>query len=426
MTQNFIIHIGPHKTGTTSIQNMLYARSLQSGASFVYPFAHANQTGQHEFARTASDPDHSKLGGLLEILSGLEKTCVLSSEELSFLPVASLQKIRAALPSSEFTIVYYQRNILSLLPSWWQELIKHGGVEDFTSFIQDAIALPGRLHLLVPDLLLSNWASVFGRSAIKIFLYDQIPDVAQQFASDLLGLTSLPGERTDNNKSFEYIECEMIRQWNAYGFVGIDAIQAQESKFLRTLVAERADRFMKNMTIGYDIGEFLSIESTLIARWGDRIEGFTGGKLFALRERAYSYINSDFWTANPDLVSAMFAFAEVTARRKSQSSATSPILRDLRSCERDMDAWNQIEIILAAARQREQLLERQLANQTERSHALEIVISTLVSSITWRGLNRSKFKKILTDVAKSTPSDGATAHRHEVYLYQAQKLLNDC
>lgn len=253
MTQNFIIHIGPHKTGTTSIQNMLYARSLESDASFIYPFTDADQTGQHEFARTASDPDHSKLVGMLEILSSIEKTCVLSSEELSFLPVASLQKIRAALPSAEFTIVYYQRNILTHIRSWWQEAVKHGGIQDFSRFVLDVIALPGRLHLLVPDLLLSNWASVFGRNAIKIFLYDQISDAAQQFASDLLSLTTLLGEQTDDNKSFGYIECEMIRLWNAYGFVGIDAIQSQECKFLRTLVAERADRFMENLTISYDI-----------------------------------------------------------------------------------------------------------------------------------------------------------------------------
>ncbi|WCS26393.1 hypothetical protein LOK46_06040 [Methylobacterium sp. NMS14P] len=423
MTQKVIIHVGPHKTGTTSIQNMLYAHSLGDGENFVYPFTCPDQTGQHDFARTASDPENPTFIEMLTCLSRLEKTFVLSSEELSFLPVDSLQKIREALPSAEFTIVYYQRNILSILHSWWQELVKHGGVEDFHKYVLSVISMPGRLHLLVPDLLLSNWASVFGRDSIKIFLYDRISDVAKQFAFDLLGLIISSSKRTEFNKSFDYIDCEMIRLWNVCGFIGVDAIQSQKYGLMRDLVAARAKECTESLALNFDIEEFSNIENTLISRWGDRIEGFTGSRLFTLREKTYTYISSDFWTDNPDLVAAMCVFAKGTAGRAYRSSATVTASDASRSCETNMDAWGQMEIILGAARQREQLLRCQLAKEAERSQALEIVISTLVASMNWRGLDRSKFQRLMTDVARSTPNVGRAANRHEIYLHQSHKIL---
>ncbi|MDE3749137.1 hypothetical protein [Methylobacterium radiotolerans] len=88
-----------------------------------------------------------------------------------------------------------------------------------------------------------------------------------------------------------------------------------------------------------------------------------------------------------------------------------------------MDTWNQLEIILCAARQREQLLEARLDKQTEQTRALEIVISALIASMRWRGLDRSKFKMLMTEIAQSTPSVGKVAARHEMYLYQSQRVL---
>lgn len=285
MNNKVIIHIGPHKTGTTSIQNMLYALSLNEGSNFVYPFTCPNQTGQHQFAQLASDPEHPDFAGMLSTLAAVDKICVLSSEEFCYLSVASLQKIREALPRTDFTIVYYQRNVLSLLYSWWQELVKHGAVEPFPQFVLNVLLLPGKLHLLIPDMMLSNWASVFGRDAIKIFLYDQIQDAARQFASDILGVDLDPREQTESNRSYGCLECELMRLWNVCGFSGATVLQCPDAQVIRTIVDEESEGFLEQLTLNYSRREFAEIESTLISRWGDRIEGFTGGQLFAVREK---------------------------------------------------------------------------------------------------------------------------------------------
>lgn len=418
-----IIHIGPHKTGTTSIQNVLYTLSLKDGSNFIYPFTRPDQTGQHEFAQLASNPEHPEFARKLAILASVNRTCVLSSEEFCYLSVTSLQKLREALPCADFTIIYYQRNLLPLLYSWWQELIKHGSSDHFPSFLLNTILNPSSLHLLVSDFMLNNWAHVFGRDAIKIFLYDKITDVARQFASDVLEIDLVTKEQTKSNRSYDYLECEMMRLWNIRGFSGSDILQTPSIHVVRAKVAERSNRFLENLSLNYHRSEFAAIEDLLISRWGDRIEGFYGGQLFADREISFSYMSANFWSANPDLVAAMCEFAERTKQKEFDlmPSLTNPPHNSLR--ETGMDTWNQLEIILCAARQREQLLEARLDKQTEQTRALEIVISALIASMRWRGLDRSKFKMLMTEIAQSTPSVGKVAARHDMYLYQSQRVL---
>jgi hypothetical protein len=235
--------------------------------------------------------------------------CILSSEELCYLPVSGMRSLRDALLGTRVTIVYYQRDILSLLQSWWQEMIKHGSVQTLSSFALNCILAPKLIHLLVPDALLSGWASVFGRESIRIFRYDRIPDVARQFASDFLGL-DLPDEASAlSNRSYDHIDCEMMRFWNRQGFWGAGIVQAPGYHDLRSDFAERAGAFIGTFSLDYGRSAFSAIEDVLISRWGDRIEGFDGGPLFELRERTYAYVDPDIWVANPGLIDGARAFA---------------------------------------------------------------------------------------------------------------------
>ena len=310
MTKKIIFHVGPHKTGTTSIQAMLFSQSRSKNCEFVYPFTSPGEIGQHDFARLACSPDQSAFLEKLGILKSLTKTCVLSSEELCYLPAAGMRSLRDAVPDAHVTIVYYQRDVLSLLYSWWQETIKHGSVQTLSDFALRCILAPYHLHLFVPDALLGGWASVFGREAIRIFRYDHIPDVAKHFAYNILAL-DLPAESlSPSNRSYDQIDCEMMRFWNRQGFWGAGLVQASGYPGIRAQFAARCDAFTETFHLSYRRSEFSEIENSLISRWHDRIEGYDGGPLFTTREKAYSYIHPDVWAVDPGLITEMRAFAQ--------------------------------------------------------------------------------------------------------------------
>jgi hypothetical protein len=306
---HLVIHVGPHKTGTTSIQKMLLSQARQKDCGFTYPLLCGDEIGQHTFAQSACFPEQPACQRMLAALKATEGLCVLSSEELCYLPAPGIRGLRDALPDARVTIAYYQRDILSLLQSWWQETIKHGSVRSLPDFAFSCVRAPYQLHLLVPDALLKGWASVFGRNAIRIFRYDRVSDVARQFATDLLALDLPPEASALSNPSYDYIDCEMMRFWNRQGFWGAGVVQAPDYLELRAEFAERSGAFTQNFSLDYGRSEFSTIEDVLISRWGDRIEGFDGGRLFEVRERHYSYIDPDVWAAHPALIDRMRAFA---------------------------------------------------------------------------------------------------------------------
>ncbi|MGU3666182.1 hypothetical protein ACLBX9_18515 [Methylobacterium sp. A49B] len=306
---HLVIHVGPHKTGTTSIQKMLLSQSSKEDCGFTYPLLCGDEIGQHTFAQSVCSPERPACQRMLAVLKTVEGLCVLSSEELCYLPAAGIRSLRDALPDARVTIAYYQRDILSLLQSWWQETVKHGSVRTLPDFAFGCVLAPSQLHLLVPDTLLKGWASVFGRDAIRIVRYDHVSDVAKQFASDFLAL-DLPAEALAfSNLSYDYIDCEMMRFWNRQGFWGSGVVQAPDYLDVRTEFAERSSAFTRNFSLNYSRSAFSTIEEMLISRWGDRIEGFDGGQLFEVRERLYSYIDPDVWAAHPALIDKMRAFA---------------------------------------------------------------------------------------------------------------------
>jgi hypothetical protein len=88
-----------------------------------------------------------------------------------------------------------------------------------------------------------------------------------------------------------------------------------------------------------------------------------------------------------------------------------------------MDIWTNFELCLDAGRERERAQKRQIAEERERVEAMKIVLSAVVDSTGWFGLNRRKFKKIMLAAAKETPNVGPQAARHEIFLAQSSKVL---
>lgn len=301
MAAKYVFHVGPHKTGTTSIQRMLYKLSQEPSSNFLYPFISEAEIAQHRFAQAANEPGKPAFKTMLAELKKAEKPCVISSEELCYLSEGAVGLIKEALSDADVSIIFYQRNPITLLYSWWQEKIKHGSTETFVEFVLGCLLKPDEHHLLVPDALLANWANFFGREAVKIFIYDGIANVAAQFASEILAIDETIEVGNAANKSYDHVECELIRFWNMNGFWGAGVIQSAGTSQLRSEFAEQFSHFQKEICLSLDIEALARVETSLLSSWEDRIQAPNKAPLFSKRTATYSYIQPDIWVFNPDL-----------------------------------------------------------------------------------------------------------------------------
>lgn len=217
MTRKIIFHIGPAKTGTSSLQEALFAnRALLMENGFHYP-----EFGRHR--QMPNLPGHHGIQGELghnrpvpqDIIDGMatldpDLAVVFSSENLAHLPTEAIQKLIEALSPAEFQVVYYTRRWDHLVPSVWQELIKHGQSQSYLEYINRQLSAPRNNHHLNYKLPLDRWTSVLGKSRITVFSYDGVKAAGQgivaHFFDQVLGLAlpdqSEPRENTRNTAIF--------------------------------------------------------------------------------------------------------------------------------------------------------------------------------------------------------------------------------
>ena len=172
MTQLYL-HIGPHKTGSTFIQKVFFDHRERLGELGVhYPnLGFAGQFGQHDAVEKVRTLEQQPLQEYLAQFIGGELNFV-SSENFDRLNQYEVRKLRNALPGVDVKIVYYYRNHIDLLPSWWQEDVKHGSTVSFFEYVLPHILRPFASNIVNPAIVLDLYASVFGKDNIVIIDYN--------------------------------------------------------------------------------------------------------------------------------------------------------------------------------------------------------------------------------------------------------------
>lgn len=67
--------------------------------------------------------------------------------------------------------------------------------------------------------------------------------------------------------------------------------------------------------------------------------------------------------------------------------------------------------------------EHALAEANFRTEAVQIVLSALLASNGWRGLNRRRFRDLVAQASRTVPDTGPAAVQHHVLLAEATKVL---
>ena len=144
---NVVLHVGPHKTGTTSLQAVLgQTFSQQRSHALWYPPPQKNGPGHAVIAWEVigrTNPQGA-MPSLKKVLAEAEETrvstLVLSAEALSFASEKRLHMLHQLFGGHRLEVVVtlspFQRRVVSQ----WQEFVKHGWVKGLNDSIADVLS----------------------------------------------------------------------------------------------------------------------------------------------------------------------------------------------------------------------------------------------------------------------------------------------
>jgi hypothetical protein len=179
----FVLHIGANKTGTSSIQKMLFEnRQALEDVGWEYPDFHILHMAHHNIAYSIlGNPQLSLSVGweneFHEIVRRRDRRYIFSSE--LFFRIVDPQKAAQFFPPSETRVVLYLRDHLSYMMSWYAQAIQERNLtasfSDYVKFFSQPFTQ-----------FLSAWEKVYGPERIVIRPFVRKDLVGQDTRSDFL------------------------------------------------------------------------------------------------------------------------------------------------------------------------------------------------------------------------------------------------
>lgn len=224
---NITLHIGSHKTGSTALQKFFYENTDHLiSKKILYPRSWLSSYGHHKLAQILKAPDSGSIIDEFDSLSENKdyKNILISSENLEDLNLGEVEKLSFLKKSHTVEIVFFYREFCSSAYSVWQESIKHGNYKTFTHFLSEFYKKPFANNYTNPSKTLDNYASVFGKSAIKIIDYGTIKrtpsdnskknNITNTFMSLVYKTKGFRDEVPLINKALDSVDIEIIRALN--------------------------------------------------------------------------------------------------------------------------------------------------------------------------------------------------------------------
>jgi hypothetical protein len=223
-----LVHVGPHKTGTTAVQNALWnarKRLRQQGVHHAGRSrnpanavrAVAEQASPYSEDKPPSMRNWRDLVG--EIRRAKEPRLVVSSEFFAWAGPAQIRHIVDDLDPERIHVVVTLRPLLRVMPSMWQQNIQQGTVTPFDEWLRQVLGDPTRpfWKLERHDQLIDRWAAVVGVDRVTgVVVDDRDHGAVMRAFEGLLGLTpgTLVAERDLMNRSLTLAEAEAVRAFN--------------------------------------------------------------------------------------------------------------------------------------------------------------------------------------------------------------------
>ena len=229
------LHIGAPKTGSTFLQGVLWnnrAALLEHGVHML-----GDDQGQHYRAGKdlrgipfdPDDPGRDWAGAWDRMVdrsdSSASEVVVLSDEHLAALGPGRIERAVDSLSSREVHVIYAVRDLPGLLPSEWQENVKHGSTLTYDEWVRRVLDVPdewpGRWFWAVhdPRSVVGRWSQSVAPERIHVLLMpprDAPRDGLWRRFAGVIGLD--PAAATDlsaaANPSLGLAAAEVLRQVN--------------------------------------------------------------------------------------------------------------------------------------------------------------------------------------------------------------------
>ena len=226
-----LLHIGPHKTGTTAIQGALHlARERLAAEGVVYP----GRGRQPLWPILAVTGQPALLGGprpevsywdnlVREIRAAGDQRVVLSSEFFAEADDATARRVITDLGGARVHVVVTLRSLTRILPSQWQQYMQNGFHFRYLEWLEGILSDPP--HTPTPgfwrrhrhDALVTRWTAENGPENLTVIVLDESDRLMLlRVFESMLGLPGgfLVPEETAANRSLTAAETELVRRLN--------------------------------------------------------------------------------------------------------------------------------------------------------------------------------------------------------------------
>ncbi|WP_418060553.1 hypothetical protein [Pimelobacter simplex] len=228
-----VLHIGPHKTGTTALQSALHqARKdlAAQGVRYLSPTRHDAAAARWITGRLVAGMDRDAARGRWEALVGeMTRTSgdrrIYSSEFLSDAKDAQIAQVVDELGAEDLWVVVTLRPLAKILPSQYQQGIQRLGLRKYDDFLhsvldeEPAVAPPPQFWVRhAHDELTRRWAAHVGPERVIVVVLDAADHQFLPHAfEEILGLRpeTLASREAKENRSLTAAEVEVLRQFNA-------------------------------------------------------------------------------------------------------------------------------------------------------------------------------------------------------------------
>jgi hypothetical protein len=222
-----LVHIGPHKTGTTALQAAFHAQRDAAEAQGVHYAGRDRHSASAAYALLGDDRKSRSMVHwylLRREIQGSDARCVVfSSELLSNAQPAVIRRVVRDLDPARVHIAVTLRPLARIVPSQWQQGVQAGSRIAYDAFLDAITNKPsGRVgttfwHRHRHDALVERWADVVGRDRVTVIAVDERDRM--MLLRSFEQLTALAPDTLhlvpDNlNRSLTFPEVEAVRGMN--------------------------------------------------------------------------------------------------------------------------------------------------------------------------------------------------------------------